>query len=76
MIITVARDSARMTEVRREGRPSKGKEKAAEYIRCAPTFVKTDLRDKLQAEPWFPRTQLGAWGLLPVRVRRGCPGRC
>ena len=34
----------------------KGKEKAAEYIRRAPTFVKTDLRIKTQAEPWFPGT--------------------
>ena len=29
--------------------------KAAEYVSRAPAFVKTDLRDKLQAEAWFRR---------------------
>lgn len=33
-----------------------GKAKAAEYIWRAPTFIKTDLRDKLQVEPWFRRS--------------------
>ena len=30
-----------------------GKAKAAEYVRRAPVFVKTPLRDALQREPWF-----------------------
>ena len=30
-----------------------GRRKAVEYISRAPAFVKTDLRDRLQVEPWF-----------------------
>lgn len=30
-----------------------GKAKAAEYVRRAPTSVKTDLRSELEREPWF-----------------------
>ncbi|SRR6266699_1776305 len=31
----------------------KGKVKAAEYVRRAPTFVRTPVRSALQREPWF-----------------------
>ena len=33
--------------------PVVGKAKAAEYVWRAPEFVQTELRTKLQAEPWF-----------------------
>ncbi len=33
--------------------PSEGKKKAAEYVRRAPCFVKTPLREALQKERWF-----------------------
>ena len=32
-----------------------GTAKAAEYIGCAPSFVKTPLRSALGTEPWFPK---------------------
>lgn len=33
--------------------PSEGKVKAAEYIRKAPDFIQTPLRNAVAAEPWF-----------------------
>ena len=34
--------------------PAAGKAKAAEYIWCAPEFIRTPLRSAMEKEPWFP----------------------
>ena len=39
-----------------QGLNSNGKAKAAEYVRRAPEFIKTPLRQALEGTPWFPST--------------------
>lgn len=50
--------------------PAPAKAKAAEYIWCAPKFVRTALRKAVEEEPWFPEIDISKQQDEPDRTSR------